>query len=520
MPYAPGIQDISGQLIAQGMSQAGAARARAIESIGESVAGGIKQYQQNQMFTNQALGKFGMGLQDPTFKQYVNQIVNDDPNAPQVPDALKKAFKNASAGKVDIYDAALLGTATEGYQQNRMRQAQMAAMQFEDDLRKAQTGKLIAETAGMGVPRGRIMTLDEFQKIPPSIDAKGRPVPGRPNEIELTEYNLRTPEQPKPPVVIPGDAITRVVDPKDPTKVLATYENIKVAPGQRLVGAGAAEGPSAPPASLPQFLPSGSMLGAAAQPAPSPVPAAALAAMAPAQAGLRIENIPGGPAAKEEAERARQEEAKSVRQLNSAQNVMRGIEMVERNLDKTFYGLEPVGMYAGARKSLSQAAVNVAQGIDTIVANIGFDELRSLKESGTSLGQVAIKELDNLQRLRGSLDQNLGKEEFKNTLAEFKKQAAATMERLDYLNKAYKSGATALTEPQLKEYQKLGGTGSPTATQKIQWSSGKEPGTGTLKVQSSFDAGKLQGADRQAYEWLLRNPNDPRANAIRSKLGL
>ena len=92
MPYAPGIQDISGQLIAQGMSQAGAARARAIESIGESIAGGIKQYQQNQLFTNQALGKFGSGLQDPTFKQYVQQIVNDDPNAPQVPDALKKAF--------------------------------------------------------------------------------------------------------------------------------------------------------------------------------------------------------------------------------------------------------------------------------------------------------------------------------------------------------------------------------------------------------------------------------------------
>ena len=108
MPYAPGIQDISGQLIAQGMSQAGAARARAIESLGESITGGIKSYQQNQLFTNQALAKFGTGLQDPQFKQYVQQIVNDDPNAPQVPDALKKAFKNAAAGKPDIYDSAYL----------------------------------------------------------------------------------------------------------------------------------------------------------------------------------------------------------------------------------------------------------------------------------------------------------------------------------------------------------------------------------------------------------------------------
>ena len=87
MPYAPGIQDISGQLIAQGMSQAGAARARAIESIGESIVGGIKNYQQNQIITNQALGKFGTAVyNDPQFKSYVQSIVQDDPNAPQVPD--------------------------------------------------------------------------------------------------------------------------------------------------------------------------------------------------------------------------------------------------------------------------------------------------------------------------------------------------------------------------------------------------------------------------------------------------
>ena len=131
MPYAPGIQDISGQLIAQGMSQAGAARARAIESLGESITGGIKSYQQNQLFTNQALAKFGTGLQDPQFKQYVQQIVNDDPNAPQVPEALKKAFKNAAAGKPDIYDSALLGTAADSYQQNQYNRARAQAVEME-----------------------------------------------------------------------------------------------------------------------------------------------------------------------------------------------------------------------------------------------------------------------------------------------------------------------------------------------------------------------------------------------------
>jgi len=154
MPYAPGIQDISGQLIAQGMSQAGAARARAIESIGESIAGGMRQYQQNQLFTNQALGKFGSGLQDPTFKQYVQQIVNDDPNAPQVPEALKKAFKNAQAGKVDIYDAALLGSAAESYQQDRMKKAQAALVMAQTEDLRAEQARRRAVAQMLGLPDG------------------------------------------------------------------------------------------------------------------------------------------------------------------------------------------------------------------------------------------------------------------------------------------------------------------------------------------------------------------------------
>ena len=132
MPYAPGIQDISGQLIAQGMSQAGAARARAIESLGESIAGGIKQYQQNQMFTQQSLAKFGSALQDPNFQRYVQGIVSDDPQASaNIPEPLKKAFKNAAAGKVDIYDAALLGSVGQDYQLNQFNKARAEATQME-----------------------------------------------------------------------------------------------------------------------------------------------------------------------------------------------------------------------------------------------------------------------------------------------------------------------------------------------------------------------------------------------------
>lgn len=129
MPYNPQIQDISGQLIAQGMSQANASRARAIESLGQSFASftgnlatGLKQYQQNQFMTKQAMGKFGAQLEDPNFKKYVSSVLAEDPNAPVVPEPLKKALKNAQKGDVDVYDAALLGGFADSYKENLQNQ--------------------------------------------------------------------------------------------------------------------------------------------------------------------------------------------------------------------------------------------------------------------------------------------------------------------------------------------------------------------------------------------------------------
>lgn len=187
MPYAPGIQDISGQLIAQGMSQAGAARARAIESLGESISGGIKQYQQNQMFTQQALGKFGQGLMDPTFKQYVDRVISDDPNAPQVPDALKKAFKNAATGKVDIYDAALLGTAAEGYQQNQARAAQTALVLAQVNEMRAEMGRRQAVARMLGLPTGELPVEPTVSGRPVIAPAAAVPSGAPPVAPEVTE---------------------------------------------------------------------------------------------------------------------------------------------------------------------------------------------------------------------------------------------------------------------------------------------------------------------------------------------
>ncbi len=158
MPYNPGIQDISGQLIAQGMSQAGAARAQAIQSIGQSITGGIKQYQQNQFLTKQAMGKFGGQLQDPNFKKYVSDVLSGDPNAPTVPEPLKKALQNAEKGQVDVYDAALLGNFADSYKENLQNQfidAQVKRMRLETQQGQAALERqgLLAQMLGLPMER-------------------------------------------------------------------------------------------------------------------------------------------------------------------------------------------------------------------------------------------------------------------------------------------------------------------------------------------------------------------------------
>jgi hypothetical protein len=171
MPYAPGVQDISGQLIAQGMSQAGAARARAIESLGESISGGIRQYQQNRIITQQAIGKFGQGLENPEFKTYITSILSDDPNAPQVSPAIKTAVKNAQKGNVDVYDAAMLSSIVDTFAKSKEQQSQ-------DVLRKAQAANLFAQSAQVQDEIARRRALARMMDVPfYATDQEKAPIP-------------------------------------------------------------------------------------------------------------------------------------------------------------------------------------------------------------------------------------------------------------------------------------------------------------------------------------------------------
>ena len=88
MPYNPGVQDISGQFTAQGINQAAQAYAQKVGSISNAVTGFMQTYQQNQMMTSQAMGKFQGALRsDPALQKYIQDAASDDPNTPKIPGA-------------------------------------------------------------------------------------------------------------------------------------------------------------------------------------------------------------------------------------------------------------------------------------------------------------------------------------------------------------------------------------------------------------------------------------------------
>ena len=137
MPYAPGIQDISGQLIGEGMTRASNIRAQARSDFGKTIAdtlvGGIQQYQQNQNFTQQSLAKFYSNMQDPDYKDLVTKIISDDSNQMGVPSNLKKAIQNAGTGKINAGEAAMLATWAQDFSEKKNAVARTKQVNLQNE---------------------------------------------------------------------------------------------------------------------------------------------------------------------------------------------------------------------------------------------------------------------------------------------------------------------------------------------------------------------------------------------------
>lgn len=478
MPYNPQIQDISGQLIAQGMSQASAARARAIESIGQSITGGIKQYQQNQFLTKQAMGKFGGQLQDPNFKKYVSDVLSEDPNAPKVPEPIKKALQNAEKGQVDLYDAALLGNMVDAYQDNlkgqllraQAEQAKAAAQPHGQVMSMADYKALIAANPQVDfgakvLPNGLVVVQTGGARAP----AAPRPLTMQqmgggvgafdPETGELRRFTANVPEgtmpnDPRLLSMVPGRPMPAAAAPAPAAPapavppMLSRFQQAAEAPGgpMALGRFAQASAPAGPMAALGQFA--GAPRAAAVAPTPAPAPATVAPVPAPA-GGLRMVDIPGSKRDIERREVEAQKLAAERARLEKSQNLMftiEGIEPLIGPLSVGFVGQKTKGQ--GGTPAASMAAL-----LKQVQAATAFDELTKLKESKTSLGQVAIKEIELLQNAVVALDQDMSEEVFRRQFAELKRRTQQTIQRLNILERDRQAG---LTEPS-QDYFKVGG---------------------------------------------------------------
>ena len=488
MPYAPGIQDISGQLLGKGMTQASNIKAQATSNLGKTIAdtlvGGIQQYKQNEDFKQVSLAKFAANMQDPEYKSLVAKIIADDSNQMGVPSELKKSLINIQSGKFSTQDAAMVGTWGQDVSEKKR-------ISQEQQYKQAQTALALAQAYGVigkanALQPGQVMTQEEFLALPKEIDAKGVPMGDGTGRIRVTGFNSRAPVEPKIGTFSSGGA-TGFYNQATGNITNIVPDTPKLPEGFERVPSGVAAGPTvAAPASLGQFMPAPNMapsqmnlmatqFGSGAQPvsaapspaainainavqaaqgaapavarAPSGIPAAIAPATAAADQRMVIRPIAGSPAdieAKQKAQGEQKARETLGSNINVAQNTIRQLESKVNKFS--------VGTTGTLMTSLKLPdAKDVESLLQTLEGNIAFDSLRGLKDSGTSLGQIAIAELNMLKTSKGSINQSLSLPLFKEQLNRFKVQYDYAAKRLDLINSDFNKG---LTEPSKETLQK------------------------------------------------------------------
>lgn len=123
---------------------------------------------------------------------------------------------------------------------------------------------------------------------------------------------------------------------------------------------------------------------------------------------------------KDDLERQKETEAAANRlnaEINRASVILNATNQVVPKVDAFTAGLGGTAL----NKIPGTEAKDVASVIDTIKANIGFEQLQAMRNAsptGGALGQVAVKELEFLQASLGNLSTAQSPEQLKKTLAE------------------------------------------------------------------------------------------------------
>jgi hypothetical protein len=335
---------------------------------------------------------------------------------------------------------------------------------IEGSMKAAELEKTQAETKKLTTPTpqsGQLMTLEDFRKIPSDVDASAEPVPGRPGVVMVTKLNLRAPASQK---LTPVDLGGEIAFVDDKGQVVRREPKTAAIPaGYETVG-GAAPAPaaatqlSAPAPAMAQRaeapVAGPAILGRFMSPSAAPATAQAIRAMTPtagsvqAGGGISVRPMRGSPQEAEllakQAEEARTQE----RKIESADAILDTINTLKPKVSMTSVG---PGAYTKGIKGTP--AKDVEALLKNIQAKVAFNELRSLKEDKTSLGQVAIKEIELLQNAITALDQDMSPELFGSQLNDLENKIKAGRQRLLALEADRRSGLKAPSDT----FYRLGG---------------------------------------------------------------
>jgi hypothetical protein len=120
--------------------------------------------------------------------------------------------------------------------------------------------------------------------------------------------------------------------------------------------------------------------------------------------------------------------------VSNASSGSASVSTVIESVDEALALVSPAttGLAGAATKNLPQSqAFALKETIDNIIANIGFDRLQQMRDqskTGGALGQVAVRELDLLQKTIKSLNQSLDEDTLRKNLNAVKQRYESALQ--------------------------------------------------------------------------------------------
>lgn len=428
------LQNRSGEMLGQGI-QGGA----------NAFMQGMLQYQANKQMAALATAKFDGALQGSPDILKVLQ----SPNAPkEVTSAFKKL---SSGGAVGLKDAAVLSTFAESFTQAQQQRQQMEQNRFlmqqqqimaAEQQRQRQFGQTLDQYnagVGQGVLKPQVQDNPFFKQAAQIRGATGQ----TPSASDMMQMASQRPSA--QPLVFGSMEELQKRYPSDQFDY-----NITPSPDGRVIIPDGKISPRAPVQSKNTPMLAGNEIVTVG-------PEGTVVNRTPvAPAGYErnpdgsVKPIAGSEAAREAAKAVAAEKTKALADVERANVVLNSLKEV---LPKVGASTAGVGSVLAALPGTD--AKDLAAKLDTIKANIGFQQLaqmRAASPTGGALGQIAVKELDFLQASLGNLDTSQSPAQLRKTI----KDIQGSIERWKSIvegNEPAEEAAATSVDDLLKKYQ-------------------------------------------------------------------